>query len=113
MKTSEFLEALEQENIRTEDLPGLLVAELTAKKMKIASAESCTGGLFAALITDVPGAADVLNESFVTYANSAKEKHLGVKHETLETVGAVSRETAYEMATGLQNFAGFIGSAPQ
>lgn len=79
---------------------------LDDKHLHISSAESCTGGLFAALITDVPGAADVLNEAFVTYANSAKVKHLGVKQETLDTVGAVSRETAYEMATGLHERTG-------
>lgn len=79
---------------------------LDDKHLHISSAESCTGGLFAALITDVPGAADVLNEAFVTYANSAKVKHLGVKQETLDTVGAVSYETAYEMATGLQERTG-------
>ena len=83
-----------------------VVHMLDNKHLHISAAESCTGGLFVALITDVPGAADVLNESFVTYANSAKEKHLGVKHETLETVGAVSRETAYEMATGLHERTG-------
>lgn len=78
-----------------------VVAMLAEKKMMISSAESCTGGLFSALITNVPGASEVLNEAFVTYANSAKIKHLGVKEETLKKYGAVSSETAFEMAEGL------------
>lgn len=78
------------------------VVELLIKqKMTISAAESCTGGLFAALITEVSGASDVIGESFVTYSNEAKMKHLGVRAETLEAHGAVSRETAYEMAEGL------------
>ena len=78
-----------------------VVKLLAEKKMTISSAESCTGGLFSALITNVPGASDILNEAFVTYANSAKMKYLGVKEETLEKHGAVSHETAFEMAEGL------------
>ncbi len=78
-----------------------IVKLLAERKMTISSAESCTGGLFSALITNVPGASDILNEAFVTYANSAKMKYLGVSAETLEKHGAVSRETAFEMAQGL------------
>ncbi|MGN0106337.1 MAG: CinA family protein [Hominilimicola sp.] len=83
-----------------------VVKLLVERKMTISSAESCTGGLFSALITNVPGASDILNEAFVTYANSAKMKYLGVKAETLEKHGAVSRETAFEMAQGLQKRTG-------
>ncbi len=83
-----------------------VVALIAKKKMTISSAESCTGGLFSALITNVPGASDILNEAFVTYANSAKMKYLGVNEKTLEKHGAVSRETAYEMAEGLMNKTG-------
>ena len=79
-----------------------VVKLLAEKKMTISSAGSCTGGLFSALITKVPGASDILNEAFVTYANSAKMKYLGVKEETLEKHGAVSHETAFEMAEGLR-----------
>ncbi len=78
-----------------------LVLLLTQKGKKIASAESCTGGLFAKLITDIPGSSAVLDESYVTYANEAKIKILGVKKETLEKYGAVSEETVYEMVSGL------------
>ena len=91
------------------DMKGLnteVVHLLDDKGLHISAAESCTGGLFAALITDVPGAADVLNESYVTYANEAKVKILGVKQSTLDAVGAVSRETAHEMAEGLKNRTG-------
>lgn len=69
--------------------------------MTVSAAESCTGGLFAALITEVAGASEIFNESFVTYADRAKAEHLGVKEETLRKYGAVSSETAYEMAEGL------------
>lgn len=83
-----------------------VVLLLIEHNMTIAAAESCTGGLFAALITEVAGASAVINESFVTYANSAKMKHLGVKEATLDAHGAVSRETAYEMAEGLSKRTG-------
>ena len=83
-----------------------VVKMLAERKMTISAAESCTGGLFAALITNVSGASEVLNESFVTYANSAKMKYLGVKGETLEKHGAVSYETAFEMADGLRKNTG-------
>lgn len=79
-----------------------VVKLLAEKKMTISSAESCTGGLFSALITNVSGASDIINEAFVTYANSAKMKYLGVKEETLEKYGAVSYETAFEMTEGLR-----------
>lgn len=79
---------------------------LIEHNMTIASAESCTGGLFAALVTAVAGASEVINESVVTYSNEAKMKYLGVKEATLIKYGAVSRETAYEMAQGLYNKTG-------
>ena len=64
-----------------------VVKMLAERKMTVSAAESCTGGLFAALITNVSGASEVLNESFVTYANSAKMKYLGVKGEELHLNG--------------------------
>ena len=82
-------------------LPQIVVELLTEKQLKIASAESCTGGLFAKLITDIPGSSAVLDESYVTSANEAKTKILGVKKETLNKHGAVSFETVKEMANGL------------
>ena len=77
-----------------------LVEILTKKQYKITTAESCTGGLVAAAIVNVSGASEVFQAGFVTYANEAKEKELGVKSETLQTYGAVSEKTAKEMAIG-------------
>ena len=64
----------------------------------LAAAESCTGGLLSHLITNVPGSSDYFLGSVITYANQAKIQILGVKSETLEKFGAVSRETVLEMA---------------
>jgi|ERR1043166_7095582 nicotinamide-nucleotide amidase len=70
------------------------------KQLKIATAESCTGGLVAAALTEVPGSSDVVERGFVTYSDAAKEAMLGVPSATLERFGAVSRETAEAMARG-------------
>ncbi len=75
---------------------------LREKKATLAVAESCTGGLIANLLTDVPGSSDYFLFSAVTYANEAKMKILGVKAETLGRYGAVSEQTAGEMARGAQ-----------
>lgn len=71
-----------------------------AKKLTIAAAESCTGGLVAATLTEIAGSSDVFERGFVTYSNEAKETMLGVPATTLERYGAVSRETAEAMAAG-------------
>lgn len=89
-----------------ESLEELVVQMLTQKKMRIATAESCTGGLLAKRITDVPGASSVLEMGVVTYANTAKEQLLGVSHAILEEKGAVSEETACAMAEGIRKKAG-------
>ncbi|MCR5295503.1 MAG: CinA family protein [Lachnospiraceae bacterium] len=73
---------------------------LLAKGLTLTTSESCTGGLVASRIVDVAGASGTLMQGFVTYSNEAKETYLGVKHETLEEFGAVSSETAEEMALG-------------
>ena len=83
-----------------------LVNALTKKGYTITTAESCTGGLISATIVNAPGASAVLNEAYVTYANSSKEKLVGVSSETLETLGAVSEETARQMAEGAAKAAG-------
>jgi nicotinamide-nucleotide amidase len=70
-----------------------------AKRM-IATAESCTGGLVAAAITEIAGASDVLDRAFVTYSNDAKVELLGVSEDILATLGAVSEATAWAMAQG-------------
>ena len=71
-----------------------------AKKLNIATAESCTGGLVAATLTEIAGSSDVVERGLVTYSNEAKHEMLGVPLGTLERHGAVSRETAEAMATG-------------
>ena len=70
------------------------------RKLTIATAESCTGGLVAGALTDIPGSSDVIDRGFVTYSNDAKRAMLGVKATTLATFGAVSKETATAMAIG-------------
>src|SRR5258708_39575460 len=67
---------------------------------KVVTAESCTGGLVAGALTEIPGSSDVLDRGFVTYSNAAKQAMLGVPASILERHGAVSRETADAMAAG-------------
>src|SRR5471032_2368119 len=76
------------------------------RKLTIATAESCTGGLVAGALTDIPGSSDVIDRGFVTYSNEAKRAMLGVKPTTLATFGAVSKETATAMAVGALERAG-------
>jgi nicotinamide-nucleotide amidase len=70
------------------------------RRLKIAAAESCTGGLLAATLTEIAGSSDVFERGLVTYSNEAKQTMLGVAPTTLATHGAVSRETAEAMAKG-------------
>lgn len=70
------------------------------RKLTIATAESCTGGLVAGALTDIPGSSDVIDRGFVTYSNDAKRAMLGVEASTLTNFGAVSKETATAMAIG-------------
>lgn len=94
------------EKIMTTELAAELVGRLTEKHMTVSAAESCTGGLIAASIISAAGASAVINESFVTYSNEAKEKYAGVSHKTLEEYGAVSKETVTEMTLGCAQRAG-------
>lgn len=84
-----------------------LVAEAAAlldvcrgRSLKIATAESCTGGLIAAILTEVPGSSDVFERGFVTYSNAAKTELLGVPADLIEGHGAVSKAVAEAMAAG-------------
>lgn len=79
---------------------------LLDRNLSVSTAESCTGGLVAKMITDFSGVSEIFSEGYVTYANSAKMKNLGVKEETLETYGAVSEQTAREMAEGVKKRSG-------
>lgn len=87
-------------------LEACVVSMLKKRKLTICTAESCTGGMVAARLINVPGASEVYTTGFITYANKAKRKELNVRRETLQTHGAVSRETAYEMAKGALEHAG-------
>ena len=93
------------------DKAARLVQLLIKKKYTVSFAESCTGGKMAAAIVDVPAASKVLNASFITYSNEAKMKYVGVLSKTLYTHGAVSEETACEMAVGAASSTGANVSA--
>lgn len=77
-----------------------LLADARAKKLKIATAESCTGGLIAGLLTEIAGSSDVVERGFVTYSNQAKQELIGVPEALLVRHGAVSEEVARAMAEG-------------
>lgn len=79
-----------------------IVEQLSRCGYSVATAESCTGGLIASTIVDIPGASDCFNEGYITYSNEAKMKNLGVKDSTLQCYGAVSSQTASEMAKGVR-----------
>ena len=83
-----------------------IISKLIEENISISTAESCTGGSLGKIITSVPGASSIYGYGFITYANEAKEKILGVSHETLEKHGAVSPDTALEMAKGARAVSG-------
>lgn len=101
----EKLKALRDRNIDTEKMENYLVSLLNKKGLKIATAESCTGGMISQRITNVSGASNVFDCGVCSYGNCIKKKILGVKEETLSTVGAVSEETAKEMCEGVRSVA--------
>lgn len=82
------------------DLARRVIAENAAIGRKVAVAESCTGGLVAAALTEVPGSSAVLDRGFVTYSNEAKNQLLGVSEDLIDTFGAVSIAVAWSMAQG-------------
>jgi nicotinamide-nucleotide amidase len=77
-----------------------LLDALRARHLRLATAESCTGGLIAALLTEFPGSSDVVERGFVTYSNEAKQESLGVPKALIEKHGAVSEDVARAMAEG-------------
>jgi nicotinamide-nucleotide amidase len=81
-------------------LPVSVLEAAKTRGVMIATAESCTGGMVAAALTDIPGSSAVVDRGMVTYTNAAKVEMLGVSQATLDAFGAVSEETAAEMATG-------------
>ncbi|MBW4708817.1 CinA family protein [Roseobacter sp. YSTF-M11] len=77
-----------------------VIEKATSQGKRIATAESCTGGMVAAALTDIPGSSVVVDRGFITYSNAAKIEMLGVAGRTLDSHGAVSEPVAVEMATG-------------
>src|SRR6185312_9855087 len=92
--------ASERQISSTSALARTLLDLCRSRRLTIATAESCTGGLVAGALTDIPGSSDVIDRGFVTYSNEAKREVLGVEASTLATFGAVSKETATQMAVG-------------
>lgn len=90
----------------TQSLESLLGQLLRQRGLKLVTAESCTGGLIADRITDVPGSSEYFIGGFVTYAYEAKAASLGVSWDTLDQFGAVSREVVLEMARGARTALG-------
>lgn len=90
------------ENISQEEK---IAALLKKRGLKVTTAESCTGGLIAATLVNVPGISEQFEQGYITYSNEAKEKLLGVSHDTLKKYGAVSEQTAGEMAAGARRAA--------
>jgi nicotinamide-nucleotide amidase len=82
------------------NLARLLLDEAERRRVKIATAESCTGGLLSALLTEIPGSSKVFERGFVTYSNRAKEELLGVPGDLIADMGAVSEPVARAMAEG-------------
>lgn len=82
------------------ELAEKLLAVCREHGIMLATAESCTGGLIVGALTDIAGSSDVVDRGFVTYSNAAKMEMVGVSAPTLDAFGAVSRETAVEMAAG-------------
>lgn len=109
---AEMIETIEQYvgeyiySTEGEEFPVVVGNKLMSSGLTIAAAESCTGGMFGAALTDIPGISAVFDRSLVTYSNQAKIDELGVKPETLEQYGAVSEQTAIEMAEGVRLKAG-------
>lgn len=88
--------------IKNYDMPKIVVDLLIEKNLTLAAAESCTGGLFSKEVTEIAGASKIFDRGIVTYSNQAKVSELGVKNETIASFGAVSMQTAYEMADGIR-----------
>ena len=100
-KVGEFLYGIDVGDLQT-----AAVWALKEKNLHVAVAESCTGGYVAKRITDVSGASDVFECGICSYSNRIKHQILGVKQETLDTFGAISEETAREMAEGVRRISG-------
>lgn len=103
---TQFAALLQKEKQNGEELHKNAVELLKEKKLKIAAAESCTGGLVSEKITEVPGASQIFDCGVCTYSNDIKHKLLHVREQTLQRWGAVSFQTAQEMAEGVKHLSG-------
>lgn len=97
-----LLKELEENKIDFNSINRLLVKVLTERNMKVAAAESCTGGLISKKITDIAGSSAVFDCGVCSYSNDIKTKVLGVEKSVLDTLGAVSAKTAKQMAKGVR-----------
>ena len=98
---------MEEALLKKEEAPeSRLVKLLLEKDLQITCAESCTGGMIASRLVNVPGVSEILMESYVTYSNEAKHRLLGVEQEALSKYGAVSQQVAFQMAEGAARAAG-------
>ena len=102
----ELTELIKAHSLNPEGLQDVTVEALGKRKLKIATAESCTGGLISERITRVSGSSAVFDCGVCSYANHIKEQLLGVSCKTLSTLGAVSAETAIQMARGAKRISG-------
>lgn len=91
---------VQNERVIVNALSKRLLHRLQSLEMKLATAESCTGGLVAAALTEIPGSSEVFERGFLTYSNESKVEMLGVREATISEFGAVSEEVAREMALG-------------
>lgn len=103
---TQFAQLLEKEKQNGDELHIKAVEILMKKNLKIATAESCTGGLLSKKITEVPGASQIFDCGVCTYSNAVKHTLLHVQEHTLQTQGAVSGQTAQEMAEGVKRLSG-------
>ncbi len=102
----DIIQLLRKNNLNQDTLQEEVVAKLRGLGLKVATAESCTGGLISERITRVSGSSEVFDCGVCSYANAIKSKVLGVSEETLAILGAVSAETAIQMAEGVKKLSG-------
>lgn len=100
----DIIQLLRKNNLNADTLQEDVVKKLVKHKLKVATAESCTGGLVSERITRVSGASEVFDCGICSYSNEIKTKVLGVRQDTLSVLGAVSAETAIQMAEGVKNY---------
>lgn len=102
----DIIQLLRKNNLNADTLQENVVQELAKRNLKVATAESCTGGLVSERITKVSGSSGVFDCGICSYSNEIKHKILGVDENTLSVLGAVSAETAIQMAEGVRKISG-------